>query len=217
MAGVRILLTDEAIAQLPAPNDGWYLARDTELKGFFVVVGKRKRTFTVQGNLRKGGKRCRRSGSRSATRAKSRREPPAPPQRNIWLRSVGGGTRSRRKMGSAAQVRMLRTRRRQRTPRSSRRGGDIWKPVWFGKTAAKGPSPATAIMWNAFSRNGLTPLWPRLAQIQPAWRKSTTMVTLTPSDANSVTIASESPRPQTSRPNRGPGLSTRSVPRQTRS
>ena len=37
-------------------------------------------------------------------------------------------------------------------------------------------------------------------------------VTLTPSDANSVTIASESPRPQTSRPNRGPGLSTRSVP-----
>jgi hypothetical protein len=31
------------------------LARDTELKGFFVVVGKRKRTFTVQGDLRKGG------------------------------------------------------------------------------------------------------------------------------------------------------------------
>jgi hypothetical protein len=33
------------------------LARDSELKGFFVVVGKRKRTFTVQGDLRKGGKR----------------------------------------------------------------------------------------------------------------------------------------------------------------
>jgi hypothetical protein len=49
MAHVRILLTDKAIARLPSPKDGWYLARDTELKGFFVVVGKRKRTFTVQG------------------------------------------------------------------------------------------------------------------------------------------------------------------------
>ncbi len=57
MADVRILLTDKTIAQLPAPDDGWYLARDTELKGFFVVVGKRKRTFTVQGDLRRGGKR----------------------------------------------------------------------------------------------------------------------------------------------------------------
>ncbi|MEH2611730.1 integrase family protein [Bradyrhizobium sp. AZCC 1693] len=58
MADVRILLTDKAIARLPAPKEGWYLARDTELKGFFVVVGKRKRTFTVQGDLRQGGKRA---------------------------------------------------------------------------------------------------------------------------------------------------------------
>ena len=57
MADVRILLSDKSIAQLPAPRDGWYLARDTELKGFFVVIGKRKRTFTVQGDLRKNGKR----------------------------------------------------------------------------------------------------------------------------------------------------------------
>src|SRR6266852_8372268 len=58
MADIRILLTDKTIAQLPNPNDGWYLARDMELKGFFVVVGKRKRTFTVQGDLRQGGKRA---------------------------------------------------------------------------------------------------------------------------------------------------------------
>jgi site-specific recombinase XerD len=58
MADVRILLTDKAIARLPTPKDGWYLARDTELKGFFVVVGKRKRTFTVQGDLRQRGKRA---------------------------------------------------------------------------------------------------------------------------------------------------------------
>jgi len=48
----------KTIAQLPAPKDGWYLARDTELKGFFVVIGKRRRTFTVQGDLRHGGKRA---------------------------------------------------------------------------------------------------------------------------------------------------------------
>ena len=40
MTDIRISLTDKTIAQLPAPKDGWYLARDTELKGFFVVIGK---------------------------------------------------------------------------------------------------------------------------------------------------------------------------------
>jgi hypothetical protein len=58
MADIRILLTDKAIAQLPTPKDGWSLARDTELKGFFVVVGQRKRTFTIQGDLRQNGKRA---------------------------------------------------------------------------------------------------------------------------------------------------------------
>jgi len=58
MADIRILLTDKMIAQLPTPKDGWYLVRDTELKGFFVVVGKRKRTFTIHGDLRRDGKRA---------------------------------------------------------------------------------------------------------------------------------------------------------------
>ena len=58
MTDIRISLTDKAIAQLPAPKEGWYLARDTELRGFFVVIGKRRRTFTVQGDLRQGGKRA---------------------------------------------------------------------------------------------------------------------------------------------------------------
>lgn len=58
MTDIRIALSDKAIAQLPAPEDGWYLARDTELKGFFVVVGKRKRTFTVHGDLRQRGRRA---------------------------------------------------------------------------------------------------------------------------------------------------------------
>ncbi|MDI4236692.1 integrase arm-type DNA-binding domain-containing protein [Bradyrhizobium sp. Arg237L] len=58
MTDIRISLTDKTIAQLPAPKEGWYLARDTELKGFFVVIGKRRRTFTVQGDLRRAGKRA---------------------------------------------------------------------------------------------------------------------------------------------------------------
>jgi hypothetical protein len=33
MADIRVLLTDKTIAQLPAPEDGWYLARDTEIEG----------------------------------------------------------------------------------------------------------------------------------------------------------------------------------------
>ena len=58
MTDIRTALSDKAIAQLPTPEDGWYLSRDTELKGFFVVVGKRKRTFTVQGDLSQRGKRA---------------------------------------------------------------------------------------------------------------------------------------------------------------
>jgi hypothetical protein len=57
MADVRIQLTDKEIARLPLSKEGAYLARDTDLKGFFVVVGKRKRTFAVQGDLRQDGKR----------------------------------------------------------------------------------------------------------------------------------------------------------------
>jgi hypothetical protein len=58
MTDIRLLLNDKAIVRLPNPASGWYLAHDTELKGFFVVVGKRKKTFTVQGDLRRAGKRA---------------------------------------------------------------------------------------------------------------------------------------------------------------
>jgi hypothetical protein len=86
MADVRILLTDKAIARLPTPKEGWYLARDTELKGFFVVVGKRKKTFTVQGDLRQAGKRS--SSIRLATPARYRHALHAPPPRIVWLKSA---------------------------------------------------------------------------------------------------------------------------------
>jgi integrase len=57
MADIRIHLTDKEILRLSVPEKGWYLARDTELKGFFVVVGRKTKTFTVQGDLRIDGKR----------------------------------------------------------------------------------------------------------------------------------------------------------------
>ncbi|MFG1230269.1 tyrosine-type recombinase/integrase [Xanthobacter wiegelii] len=57
MADVRILLNDRTISDLKPPSAGQYRARDTQLGGFHVVVGKRSKTFAVQGDLRKGGKR----------------------------------------------------------------------------------------------------------------------------------------------------------------
>ena len=57
MAGVRVHLTDKEVSHLPIPEEGWYLARDADLKGFFVVVGRKTKTFTVQGDLRVGARR----------------------------------------------------------------------------------------------------------------------------------------------------------------
>jgi hypothetical protein len=70
MPELRISLTDKAIAQLPAPKDGWYLARDTELKGFFVVVGKRKGHSPSRATSGKEASALRRSGSPSAMLAR---------------------------------------------------------------------------------------------------------------------------------------------------
>lgn len=50
-------LTDKALEKLPLATDGQYVVRDTELKGFLVVVGKRRKTFTVKGEGWQNGKR----------------------------------------------------------------------------------------------------------------------------------------------------------------
>src|SRR5690606_39995357 len=57
MADIRIPLNDRSISDLASPDSGQYRARDTQLKGFHVIVGKRKKIFAVQGDLRKDGKR----------------------------------------------------------------------------------------------------------------------------------------------------------------
>ncbi|CAN7209856.1 integrase arm-type DNA-binding domain-containing protein [Mesorhizobium sp. LjRoot246] len=57
MADIRILINDKSTSDLKAPSSGQYRARDTQLKGFHVIVGRRSKTFAVQGDLRKDGKR----------------------------------------------------------------------------------------------------------------------------------------------------------------
>lgn len=55
MAGNRQLLTDKAIARLPYATDNQYKVRDTELPGFFVLVGKKKKTFMAQAEFWRDG------------------------------------------------------------------------------------------------------------------------------------------------------------------
>ena len=57
MADLRLPLTDKNLANLPPAIEGQYRARDTDLAGFFVLIGLRSRTFMVQGDLRQNGER----------------------------------------------------------------------------------------------------------------------------------------------------------------
>jgi len=57
MYPTHLTLTDRAILALPLTTSGQQLVRDAELSGFFVLVGKRRRTFMVQADLRASGKR----------------------------------------------------------------------------------------------------------------------------------------------------------------
>jgi integrase len=44
----RILLTDRVVAQLPLAKNGRYKVRDTEVPGFMVIVGRRRKSYTAQ-------------------------------------------------------------------------------------------------------------------------------------------------------------------------
>lgn len=57
MTGLQMSLTDKALEKLPLATDGQYIVRDAGLKGFLVVVGKRRKTFTVKGEGWKNGAR----------------------------------------------------------------------------------------------------------------------------------------------------------------
>lgn len=57
MSTLRAHLTDRTVDRLPLAICGQYIVRDAELKGFFVVVGTKRKTFTVQGECRRDGER----------------------------------------------------------------------------------------------------------------------------------------------------------------
>lgn len=57
MSNFRMVLSDKAIGRLSAAITGQYKVGDVELKGFYLLVGKRHRTYMVQGDLRQGSRR----------------------------------------------------------------------------------------------------------------------------------------------------------------
>jgi hypothetical protein len=57
MSDLKATLNDKVIGRLPPADKGQYIVRDTELSGFFIVVGARRKTFTVQGEFWKDDKR----------------------------------------------------------------------------------------------------------------------------------------------------------------
>jgi hypothetical protein len=57
MADLRQILTDKAVARLPCAKEKQYKVRDTEVAGFFVLIGKRRKSFMAQGEFWRDGVR----------------------------------------------------------------------------------------------------------------------------------------------------------------
>lgn len=57
MPDLRLPLTDKNVLGLPFAASGQYKARDLDLSGFYLLVGKRTKSFVVAGDLRAGGLR----------------------------------------------------------------------------------------------------------------------------------------------------------------
>lgn len=60
MSDFKATLNDKMISRLALADEGQYQVRDADLKGFYLLVGKRKMTFMVQGEFWDGGKRHQR-------------------------------------------------------------------------------------------------------------------------------------------------------------
>lgn len=57
MADQRQILTDKGITRLPFAEEKQYKVRDSELPGFFVLIGKRRKSFMAQGEFWRDGVR----------------------------------------------------------------------------------------------------------------------------------------------------------------
>jgi integrase len=102
MPDIRIALTDKAVAKLPLSAQGQYLARDTELPGFFVLIGKTKKTYTIQGDLRRDG--LRKSVRLAVGQAGDLNAREARAKAKEWLGKIASGehpTEERRRTGGA--------------------------------------------------------------------------------------------------------------------
>jgi hypothetical protein len=53
----RQILTDKSIARLPFAAVKQYKVRDNELSGFFVLIGRRRKSFMAQGEFWREGVR----------------------------------------------------------------------------------------------------------------------------------------------------------------
>src|ERR1700716_1685543 len=57
MEDLRQTLTDKAVARLSYAEQKQYKVRDTEVAGFFVLIGKRRKSFMAQGEFWRDGVR----------------------------------------------------------------------------------------------------------------------------------------------------------------
>jgi len=57
MADMRVTLNEKSVGSIPLVTQEQYKVRDSDLKDFYLQVGKRRRTYMVQGDLRQNGKR----------------------------------------------------------------------------------------------------------------------------------------------------------------
>ena len=61
MADRRVVLNERSVFQLPLAKNGRYIVRDEDLRGFCIVVGKRRKSFMVQAEHWADGKRTSKS------------------------------------------------------------------------------------------------------------------------------------------------------------
>lgn len=57
MSSQSFSFSDRTLAQLPLAAKGQYMVRDRDLRGFYVVVGARKKTYVVQAEFWQDGQR----------------------------------------------------------------------------------------------------------------------------------------------------------------
>jgi integrase len=106
MSDTRLALTDRSIAGLPPASSSQYFARDTELPGFAVLVGKRRKTFVIQGDIRKGKQRFSIRLKIGAVGGKTTREARAEAKELLGKIAKGIDPREKNQLSDAAEQRV---------------------------------------------------------------------------------------------------------------